>query len=158
MIHYEHNGVVVRDARAADVTDLDGRLREADAKEVIAYRIENEAYGLGDSFARSSLRFTVDLDGVPMAMFGIVPDTILGPTACVWLFGADGMNKIKKTFVKCSRQVIADFLIHYPVLWNVVDGRYVSSIRWLKSCGAVFNETPVKIGGVDFFGFEMRRA
>lgn len=150
--------VSIRESVEADIAALKDRLREADEKEVIAAGNENGEDALRQSFSRSTLRFTVDIDGHPVAMFGIVPESLVGESANVWFLGAPEMSKIKKTFVKLSRKIIADFLVFYPVLWNDVDARYVSSIRWLKSCGANFFETPVNRGGFDFMRFVIRRA
>lgn len=66
------------------------------------------------------------------------------------------MSRIKKTFVRMSGPFIQQFLVLYPVLWNLVDSRYRTSVRWLKFCGARFGE-PVKMSGVDFYPFEFRR-
>lgn len=90
-------------------------------------------------------------------MFGIVPDTLIGSSANVWFLGADEMSGIKKTFVKMSRQFIDVFLDQYPLLWNFVDARYTSSIRWLKACGASF-EKVLNINGNEFHSFVIRRA
>lgn len=157
MIHYYSQNVVVRDSRESDIKALSGRLREADEKEVVAAGNESGGSCLAQSYARSSLRYTVDVEGVPAAMFGVVPDEDSPRSANVWFLGADEMSRIKKTFVKLSRKVIADFLLEYPVLWNVVDCRYVSSISWLESCGAVFQSAPVIMNKIEFRGFTIRR-
>lgn len=141
----------------SDIEALKDRLRGSDEKEVIAAGNENGEDALRQSFARSTLCYSVDIDGVPSAMYGIVPESLVGESANVWFLGSPEMSRIKKTFVKVSRKVIADFLLEYPRLWNVVDGRYVSAIRWLESCGAVFSKEPVMLGGVGFYRFTIRR-
>lgn len=148
---------IVREARDSDVQSLGHRLREADEKEVIASGNENGEAALRQSAARSTLCYTVDIDGTPVAMFGIVPQSLVGESANVWFLGAPEMSRIKKTFVKRSRQVIARFLVEYPVLWSAVDCRYVSSISWLRSCGAQFGPA-VKMGDTHFLPFVIRRA
>lgn len=149
--------IEIRESVESDIEALKNRLREADAKEVIAAGNQDGEHALRQSFTRSTLRYTVDIDGVPAAMWGIVPESLVGEAANVWFLGAPEMSQIKKTFVKMSRRVIADFLVYYPVLWNAVDCRYVSAIRWLKSCGAQFAD-PVKVGDVEFARFIIRRA
>ncbi len=157
MIKYERNGIVVRASRESDVAALSGRLRDADEQEVIAAGNVNGEACLAQSFARSSLRYTVALGELPVAMFGIVPDEDSDRSANVWFLGAPEMSRIKKTFVKLSRKFIADFLVEYPVLWNAVDARYVSSIRWLESCGALFHPYPIELNSVPFYRFVIRR-
>lgn len=149
--------IEIRESVSEDIAALSGRLRDAEEKEVIAAGNKDGADALRQSFSRSTMRFTVWLDGVPVAMYGIVPESLVGEAANVWFLGTSEMSRIKKTFVKVSRQVIANFLVQYPVLWNCVDARYVSSIRWLESCGAVFHLTPIMLGGVEFYGFTIRR-
>ena len=149
--------IKIRESVESDITSLSHRLREADEKEVIAAGNQDGEHALRQSFARSTLRYTVDLDGHPVAMYGIVPESLVGEAANVWFLGAPEMSRIKKTFVKLSRKVIANFLLEYPRLWNIVDARYVSSIRWLESCGAVFHKEPIMMGGVEFYGFTIRR-
>lgn len=158
MIYYDRNGVVVRDAVELDIAALSGRLRDADEKEVIAAGNKNGEDSLRQSFTRSEMRYTVDLDGTAVGMFGVLRGSILGGDANVWFLGTPELGRIKKTFVRLSRKFIVEMLIRYRVLWNIVDGRYASSIRWLESCGAVFHKEPIMMGGVEFYGFVIRRA
>lgn len=158
MIYYERGNIVVRTSCASDIQSLKNRLREADEKEIIAAGNASSEEVLCQSFARSTLRYTVDIEGVPVAMFGIVPDSILGRRANVWFLGAPEMTRIKKTFVRLSRHFIGEFLSQYPELWNMVDSRYERTLRWLESCGAVINAKPIMLGDVPFYGFTIRRA
>lgn len=147
--------VKIRKSKSRDIRKLSGRLREADAQELLAAGNTSVEGALAYSFSSSTHRRTIELDGVPVGMFGLMPETILGDIANVWLLGTPELAQIKKTFVRQSRRVIAEFLLHYPVLWNVVDVRYVSAIRWLESCGAVFDEGSAIPG---FKRFSIRRA
>lgn len=150
------NSVVIREAVEQDIALLKNRLRDADAKEVIAAGNQDSEEALRQSYARSELRYTVDIDGIPAGMFGVVRSE--DNTGNVWFLGTNDMAKIKKTFVKESRKVIARFLIEFQALWNYVDSRYVSSIKWLSACGAEFYDEPLQIGGVNFLAFVIRRA
>lgn len=144
--------VKIRKAKSRDVRLLSGRLREADALEVIGAGAANVADGLAESFQRSTLRRTIELDGLPVGMFGLVPDRKIGAvSAQVWLLGTPELSRIKKTFVRESRRVLAEFLKCYPVLWNVVDVRYTSAIRWLESCGAKFQDKESVLKGFRVF-------
>lgn len=149
--------VVIRESVESDISSLAHRLREADEKEVIAAGNESGEHALRQSFTRSTLRYSVLIGGSIVAMYGIVPESLVGEAANVWFLGSAEMSKIKKTFVKASRQVIANFLLQYPRLWNIVDGRYASSIKWLEHCGAVFHKEPIMMNGVEFYGFTIRR-
>ena len=155
MITYERDGVVIRESRESDIAALKNRLREADEKEIIAAGNADAGSALAYSFSKSSVCYTLDINGVPAAMFGFVPDELASRRANVWFLGAPEMSRIKKTFVKLSRHVIAKFLLQYDCLWNVVDVRYASSIAWLKSCGAGFYPKPIFLSGIEFYCFEI---
>lgn len=163
MVYYERNGVVVRDATGSDVDDLGRRLRDADEKEVIAAGSASGLEALRYSFSRSERPLCVVVNGTVAAMWGVVPDpggTICGgsPSGNVWFLGAPEMSRIKKTFVRLSRQYIAERLDDYTNLWNVVDSRYEATLAWLKSCGAEFGDKNFEINGIDFIPFAIRRA
>lgn len=151
--------IKIRAATADDVQALKGRLREADALEVIAEGNGSVEEALAVSFARSRLCFSVEQDGDVLAMWGIVPDSTLGPSARVWFLGAEGMNKIKKSFLQQSRAFVNVFLSHYPLLWNTVDLRYKAAIRWLAWLGAEFSSQDIRgPHGDQFLLFRIRRA
>ncbi len=150
--------VVIREANRSDISALKDKLREADHKEVIAAGNSSDEEALTQSFDRSTICFCVDIDGNQAALFGLVPDSLIGESANVWFLGTSEMSRMKKTFVKASRGMIANFLVYYPVLWNAVDCRYVSSIRWLRFCGAVFNRPAIRSGDTHFLPFVIRRA
>ncbi len=132
--------ITIRPATRSDVDALSGRLREADAQELLAAGNESVKSALAYSFEASTQCRTVEIDGLPVGLFGIVAATILGDEANIWFLGTPELARIKKTFVKESRRVVGSWLECYTVLWNVVDVRYSSAIRWLESMGAVFDD------------------
>jgi hypothetical protein len=157
MIYFERKGIVIRTAIEGDIDAVSADIRREDAEEV---RAEGDTVraALERSFGSSSLRFTALRDGVPVAIFGLVPDAIAGTHAVVWLLGAEGLRRIPKTFLRLSRGVIAHFLTLYPVLYNRVDARYAGTIRWLESCGASFQDPlPVGAAGEPFRTFTIKR-
>ncbi len=148
--------IEIREAVRSDIHALKDKLREADREEILAAGNASSEAALTQSFEGSSLCFCVDIEGSPAALFGIVPESLVGERANVWFLGSGEMKKIRKTFVKLSRKFIDQFLDVYPCLWNLVDSRYHTSVRWLEFCGAQFGKT-VKMNGVDFYSFEFRR-
>lgn len=159
MIYYDRGGLVVRSAVEGDIAPIVNAIRREDAEEVLAEGCASVEDALARSFAASTLRVTIERDGVPVGMYGLVPDSLGGPRARVWLLGADGLAAIPVKFVRISRLVIAEMLTAYPLLYNRVDNRYAKTIRWLKSCGAHFFP-PVPFGpdGQLFTTFIIRRA
>lgn len=152
------DGVRIRDAWKEDIDWLQDRLRPEDEEEVIAAGFKSAREALLYSFEKSSVCLCVDIGGNPAALFGIVPDSLLGDSANIWFLGAAEMNDIKKTFLKLSRRFIADFLLQYPRLHNFVDGRYKKTFRWLEACGAKFGKKPVMSNGIEFFPFVIGRS
>ncbi len=150
--------IKIREAKRSDIAALKDALREADREEVLAAGNPSAEAALTQSYERSTLCLCVDIDGHPAALFGVVPDCLLGTSASVWFLGSNEMSRIKKAFVRLSRVMIREFLAMYPILWNDVDSRYTSAVRWLKSNGAHFFPTPVRYNGVDFLRFVIRRA
>jgi len=142
MTTYNKGGVVVRDAGVSDVAAVVTKMRRKDEEEVLASGFASAHDALAYSFGVSCECYTIEFEKV----------------GTVWFLGAEGMGKIKKTFVKQSRVVIAKFLEKFPILTNYVDARYGETISWLESCGAVFDE-PINIGkaGARFQRFEIRR-
>ena len=150
------DGLYIRDAVIEDISPVRDDMREEDALEVLSEGAASVDEALRDSFYASSVRLAVERDGVPVALFGLAPDSFYSPHARVWFLGSNGMRSIPKSFVKASRLVISWFLDMYPVIYNRVDSRYTGTIRWLKSCGAEF-QPPHRVNGFDFEGFVIRR-
>lgn len=152
----------IREAREEDIAAIKDRLRQADKLEISAeinpFHDGSPEAALRESFERSTVRFCAVIDGTPEALFGAVEQPRLPGAANIWFLGTDRMMLVKKSFVKKSREVIANLLRSYPVLWNIVDERYASSIAWLKSCGAQFHSEPIRMRGANFYGFTIRRA
>jgi hypothetical protein len=159
MIFYERGGVVVRESVEADIYSLAPRLRRKDAEEALAEGYESSEAALCSSFARSSYRLTVEREGVPVAMLGLVPPTLTSEIAQAWLLGSAELALMKKTFVRLSPVVIKLMLERHAILYNSVDCRYPETISWLKRMGAKF-EAPEPFGpeGRDFQQFMFRRA
>ena len=80
------------------------------------------------------------LNGNPIFMFGIVPETVLGYKASVWMLGSDDLNNIKRRFLRNSKHFINMMLDFYPYLYNYVDNENKDSIAWLRYMGARIKE------------------
>lgn len=159
MIYYSKNGIVVRTATSADAFAIAASMRRQDVDEILAAGSDSPLSALADALEVSTLCLAAERDGVPVAMFGLVPDALLGSRARVWMLGADGLAAIKKSFVRISRLVIRKFLELYPELYNWVDCRYTGAIRWLESCGAVFGPAlAAGVNGEPFKPFVLRRS
>lgn len=148
--------VSIREARIDDIVPLSESLRLEDAVESIRQGNATCTDALVDSFGQSELRFTLEKDGKPVAMFGLMSTTLLGNRAWIWLLGTNELATIKKTFCKLSRKVVEQFLNQYPILTAQVDSRYEATHRWLEWLGAKKGIT-YKHNGFEFNDFNIER-
>ena len=153
-LYYKAGSIIIRDAVSSDTFEL----READKKEIQYSHHRTPKQALAKGFAESTLCLTVEVEGHPVGMFGIVPQTILSKTASIWLLGSSEIEKIQKTFLKNSRKFIDLFLSYYPYLENFVSCERKRTLKWLKHIGATI-ETPKPYGieGRLFHHFYFRR-
>ena len=139
-IYYRSKLAMVRDSKVNDVFDLAPNMRESDKKEIWKSHHKNAEEALLDGYMESTICLTVEYKERPIAMFGIVPHTLLSSKASVWLLASPDLMKIKGAFLKNSRKFIKYFLSYYRLLENFVDMQNMDSRRWLKWCGAEFGQ------------------
>ena len=146
---YKHGPVEIRAAGPGDAAALGPRLREADLAEVHLSGFPDGAAALAYGLARSVEAWTLLIDGLPAAMFGLNPKTLMGSEAVVWLLGAPELGRIKKTFMRLSPHIIAEWSRRFPVLYNLVPRDYAKSLAWLRWLG-VNVDKPVTVDGQDW--------
>jgi len=73
--------------------------------------------------------------GKPIALFGIVTDDHDPKVGKVWLLGTDAFTRQRSWIVRNSHRVLEEVSEPYQVLWNFIDARQHSHIRWLKWLG-----------------------
>lgn len=151
--------VKVRETVPGDIIVMKDRLRKEDIDEIWASHNSTPEQSLTYSFLASTECYTIVLGDVPVAMFGIVPDTLIGEKACLWLLSTDLVDKMKKSFLVICRKYIDIFLSQYPILYNFVDFRYKKSLQWLQWCGAKISDPePMGIEQMPFCKMTLRRA
>ena len=146
---------VIRESVIEDVAKLSVYLRKEDTIELLAQGYSSAGEALYKSFEYSKYRFSLDIKGKIVAMFGLIE--VDGNTANVWMLGAPDLSEVKKEFVWLSREVVKEMQIEYPVLFAQVDKRYTKTHRWLTWLGAVMGGD-YKLNGIDFNNFVFRRA
>jgi hypothetical protein len=115
-------------------------MREADRNEVWASHRHTPLEALSSSFKRSSLVWTINHEGMPVAMFGVASMGALCDTGYPWLLGTDKMYEIIIEFLRWSRYYVQKMQEPYERLENWVDVRNTKSARWLKWCGFTLEE------------------
>ena len=136
---YTNGPVTIRPSKAEDTKAFTGRLRSEDQDELPIFGYPDVESALKFGFIQSVETYTILYKGLPCAMYGLNPRTLIGSDANIWFLGTPEMCHIKKTFMKLSRLCIGEWLNKYPVLWNIVPVSYEKSLRWLKWLGANIN-------------------
>lgn len=147
--------IIIRKVIESDIVSLAVRLRKEDHDELIEAGYETTQKAIEQSVQRSLVSLCVEHGNdssslKPIAIFGLVPDSLLGRSACAWFLGTDDMKNIRKSFVKQSRMFVKEWMKQYPILWNVFPKSYVKTCRWLTFLGAKFYDMKQPEGFVLF--------
>jgi hypothetical protein len=133
------------------------RMRAADRAEVWALGRHSPVQAVVRSIAVSAESWAFVADGVPLALFGVAPVVGHPGVGSPWLLGADGVERHVRPFLALGREFVARWLVAYPRLYNCVDARNRSSVRWLSALGFAFHPPiPVGPGQQPFLPFDMR--
>lgn len=134
-------------------------LRESDELEVTRATGWDVKKVLTESCKRSTICYTVFVNGEPSVLFGAVPTGILTGEASIWMLATDRIYEGKQHITPIAVSIIADLKNRFSCLWNFVDAENVVSVKWLKKLGFKFDEnpTPYGPGGHPFYRFEWRQ-
>lgn len=149
-----HDPVVgtIRPSVESDCSAIALDMREADIQEAwSALRfspIEISRY----SFNKSFFSMTIEHDGKPVAMFGIMSRNLIDESGVIWLLTTNGIKDIGRIFVRNSKEWIKSMFQFYPTLWGIVDLRNTVSIRWLAYLGCEWEG--IVLFGVDEIPFK----
>jgi len=120
---------VIRATRPGDRELLAPLLRPEDTAEVLASDSHTPLEALAAGEVLTPRPYTVEIDGVPAAMFGV---TVHG---VVWLLGSAALTADRRWFMRTSRKVIDVLGQRHSLLYNAVDIRYMGALRWLAHLG-----------------------
>ena len=94
-----------------------------------------------DLYIRASvLTWTGRVDGKVACIWGLIPPSLLGDQATLWLQTTDLVEDHKFMFIRHSRIALQNMLKIYPTIVGVADIDFPENIRWLKWLGAVLCE------------------
>jgi hypothetical protein len=125
-----------RPARFEDCRDMADRMREQDAKEVMASNGLDPLRSLQVSFNSSAECHTIiHEDGSIVGMFGVADCKAFGSP---WLLGTDKLIDTRAEFIPQAKQWVEKINNDYPLLLNYVHAENTVSKRWLKSLGFKF--------------------
>jgi hypothetical protein len=128
-------------------------MRDADRREVWAYRRHTPEQSLRFSLSRSLVAWTGIIDGSPAVMWGVGGVSLLSLAGSPWLLGTDAVRDVTGPFLRHSRLYVRKMQDAYPRLENHVHAANTLSIRWLRWCGFTIDDAPEESNGEDFFLF-----
>lgn len=149
--------VSFRPLQTGDIDYIAANLREGDRQEVEAVRGPDVADALARAVLRSSHCWTaVGEDGTPIALFGVVPVSLLSGRASPWLLATEQAHEHPRSLVTEGRRYLSIMRAIYPNLYNYVDARNDKSIRWLRRLGFTLQPArPYGVAGLPFHKFEI---
>ena len=126
----------LRPAETGDAGPLAARLRNTDVREISAATGERAREALERCIQISQPCFTAtDRAGVPLAIFGIVPDEFRVGAAVIWMVGTKELRAHRVPFLRCSRRCVAELRAPVPRALELCRCPNLQSIRWLEWCG-----------------------
>tara|TARA_S200000501_G_scaffold212111_1_gene199318 strand:- start:230 stop:724 length:495 start_codon:yes stop_codon:yes gene_type:complete len=141
----------------SDVVELAANMRLEDKAEVLAYSGSQPKEALFYCFFNSKPCMTmVGRKGNLMGMYGVVPCS--PKVGRIWMLGHETMTddyKDVRDFLKYSPIELQKFHCNYPLLYNYVDERNTTHIKWIKWMGFSIIKKHATFGaaGTPFYEF-----
>jgi hypothetical protein len=138
-------------ASVKDAVALAPDLRAEDVAEIKAAVGSSPLAALTRGVAESTLCYAVSDDDGVFALFGVAP-TEVPRVGAVWMLASPRLETHARPLLREARHWLRIMHEKYPVLWNVVDSRnetHVRFVRWL-GCELIGRQT---LSGVDFYEF-----
>lgn len=141
----ELHNLSVEKSELSDVILLKNNLRKSDINEIwLAEKITPEK-ALLKGYVHSEPCLTLKKNGIPIAMFGVVPDKDQKGLGMIWMLGSDEIDTVKKSFVRISVEAINALFGLYSMMGNFVFSGNFKTLDWLACLGAEFSE-PISHG------------
>ena len=149
LTYYDEIVGTIRPSIKEDCAAIAFDMRIQDEMEMWSFDRSSPIEAVRNSFNKSIISMTIEHDGTPVAMFGILPRDM--SSGVLWMFGTDRLKVIGRPFVRNCKKWFNDMLEIYPILEGYVDLRNNESIRWLTYIEAVWGDT--EIMGIDKMPF-----
>jgi len=135
------------------VRHIASNLRDADRQELLAVRGEDADITdvLFDCVKLSDWTLTGYDGDEPICIFGVGPG-LQHEQGSPWMLGTKGIERIPKTFLKISKQMIVKMHETYPLLTNFVLKANTVHLRYIKFLGFELGDE-YEINGEPFIHF-----
>ena len=148
-------------ATAAHAEAIAANVREADRLELWASSRSEPLDVILRGMESTPEPLTALYDGEPACVFGAWPFSIMGGMAAAWMVGSRVLERpgAQRDLLRLSRPVVDYWQAQYPaLLYNFVDARNASAIRWLRWLGFQFDDPiPYGVDGLPFLPFYKRK-
>lgn len=131
-------------AASPDHADFIGRnMRDVDRQELLASSMASPLQTVLSSFARSEYSFTGLVDSKPVMILGVVSSNRIFRVGIPWMIATSELEGHSMQFLRGCAPVLDMFRQDFSYLYNHVDARNDSSIRWLKWLGFDLDEPEI---------------
>jgi len=123
-------------SRPTHVGPIATKMRAADVKECLFSQLTPKgALRLGLQVSETC--WTTLVDKVPVAMFGVVPTSVMEGRGRVWMLMTNDAMTHRRAIVRLGRLYTEALQRHYRILDNYVHAENDAAIRWLARLGFV---------------------
>jgi hypothetical protein len=145
-------GVTIVPARRSHIAPIAARMRAIDRRETEAFgRTPRQALRVG--LAGSVLCCTALVDGVPQAMFGVVPGSAIDRRGQPWFLGSDEVMRHGRALLAIGRPIVTRMRAECGMLGNFISCENHRAIALLRRWGFAIGAEAVTFGGMPFFPF-----
>ncbi len=142
------------------IRDIREMVRRADREELWASTMHTPEQAIRAGVENSDQAMVGLVDGVPVCIWGVVHDSIIGPIGTPWMVATTALDKYARVFIRrCKEEALKSFE-GYALLENYVHTKNTKAIQWLKWLGFSVSEEPEEYGMLreKFYKFKMRLA
>jgi hypothetical protein len=127
--------ITIREPTRADLEDLATRLHPDDVAELEAAGWESPLAALMYSHQACREVYVASWDGKVQAAFGVADYPHDVDYGTPWFLSTGPRGRIRREFLRLSREYIAAWAPMYRGMFNLVDVRHVRAQRWLMHLG-----------------------
>ena len=130
----------VRPTDDLDIDIISLNMREADLMEIEATGTIDPVVSLTNccELSKGSC-YTITMDELPIAMFGVSEVELLPSFASVWLLGTNDItDSAPIAFLRLTKRILPKLISPYDMVFNVMDKRNELHIRFVKWLGFTF--------------------
>lgn len=140
------------------ILEVSKMVRCADKEELWAATMNTPEQAIRAGVANSDQALVGLVDDVPVCIWGVVNDSLIGPVGTPWMVATHALEKYARVFIRrCKKEAMKSF-DGYALLENYVHEENTRAIQWLKWLGFSVCKEPENYGmlGEKFHRFTMR--